>query len=197
MRLFRPFVRAVLLAACLLAVAPAATVEQSNLFGRPGGEREMPNRFIRVDGFDVGPGVAFGDFGHSLFWARMGTFSYVQGWLRFGTTLADIYTERGIFWGENLVMVLPVTVGFTLWAEPKRTEFFYGVNPDVYVQVSCAPWSSLMGGESAARLALCGDVDYYGIGLRVETGGVAALSRSASAFYAGFQVRLLAFGIGF
>ena len=46
--------RTLLLAACLLAAAPALAVEPGNLFGTPGGEAEIPHRFIKVDMLDYG-----------------------------------------------------------------------------------------------------------------------------------------------
>jgi hypothetical protein len=190
--------RTVLLAACVLAAAPVLAAESGNLFGTPGGESDaMPTRFIRFDGFDGGAGLMRGNLGSTLFSIRLAKVSAVLGRIRVGAAFADVYLEKGNVLEWGITMALPVHVGFTLYAEPKRTAFFYGANPDAYVEVSCAPWGTSLGADNGARVALCGDADYYGLGLRLEAGWVASFSEHESAFYAGFQIRLLTFGIGF
>jgi hypothetical protein len=107
-------------------------------------------------------------------------------------------------------MTLPLHVGYTFFSRPKKTQFFYGAVPDMYAEVSGSPWSpnsrsDMLGFrfEPALRVALCCDVDYGGVGARFETGWAdihrdyAGPTSRVSFIYAGLQMRLLTFGIGF
>ena len=192
-----------LLAVCLLA----SSVQAQGLFGAHTEPGAIPSRFIRFGGIDYGlfcqagrhPGVA----------ARMASITCVVNRIRVGISLAESHTELD---GWSSSMMLPLHAGFTLWSNPMRTWLCYGVVPDVSVEVRGSLWDS----GSAARIvgfrfgpsvivAACCDIDYFGLGLRVETGWLNVWNNHpehgdgsrASGVYAGLQLRLLAFGIGF
>ncbi len=190
--------RTILLAACLLAAAPAVG---AGLFGGPPEPGQMPSRFVRFDGLDDGP--CFWN-GPPLLLGRLAGVTVILNRVRFGAALLDGYAE---FDGWQCDMTLPLHVGYTFFSRPKKTQFFYGVVPDIYAEVSGSPWGSQsgildFGFEPALRVALCCDVDYYGLGIRLE-GGWADIRRHLgptpriSLLYAGLQLRVLTFGIGF
>lgn len=188
MRLSNPPVR-VVLAVCLFATAPATG---ASLFGGPPEPGMMPSRFIKVEALDMGllfpsneiPGLS----------ARLAKLTYESGRFRGGLSLADGY---GAIDEWNSDMMLPVHIGFTVWSSPKQTWLVFGEAPDVYVEASGSPWGP------ALRVALCCDVDYYGLGARLE-GGVLNLNLQPQPpygrtwmVYAGLQFRILTFSIGF
>jgi hypothetical protein len=188
--------RAVLLAACLLAGSVQA--QEGLPFGPAGGELEFPTRFIKFEAIGVGPGIMAGNYGSSLWSVRVAKVTYMSGRLRVGASFGDLYWVPGGLWpvGHMVAFTMPVHAGFTIWNDPDGSRFFYGSSPDVYLEASCSPWS-LLGSEPAARVALSTDVDKYGFGVRVEAGVVGGLTTRQYGLYAAFQVRLLTFGIGF
>ena len=185
-----------LLAACLLAAAPAVA---EGLFGGPPEPGQMPSRFIRFDAIDAGflsattpmPGLAALD---------VADITCVLGRARLGIALADFMGADAIddWWGGTL---LPVHIGYTLWTTPKKTAFFYGVVPDVHTEAT-GGWFGLHSANTLyLRAAVCCDVDYYGFGGRLEAGAFLPGSYTTPdwsvAVYAGLRIRLLTFGIGF
>jgi hypothetical protein len=110
-------------------------------------------------------------------------------------------------------MLAPIHVGFTLWSNPKATGPVWGAVPDVYIEASASMW----GIEADAllfdrkfvpsyytglrvRAALCCDVDYYGLGARLEFGAISMQEDSyyrVRSLYFGLQLRGLALGVGF
>ena len=145
--------RAILLAVCLLAAAPALAAE-------PG---QMPNRFVRVEPFDVGTGAW-------SFEGRLLRATYTTGRLRAGIGLVDVYAVIDFC---DAGMWAPVHVGYTVWSNPRRTLFFYGVVPDIYVELSGSPFTPRAGRLSTGlglKLSAVFDVDYYGVGAGVEFG---------------------------
>ena len=201
MRSFGPFVRAVLVVTCLLAAVPALG---AGLFGGPPEPGQMPSRFVRFEGWAAGP-----CFRNSppLLLGRLAGVTLTLNRLRFGAALLDGYEE---FDGWQCDMTLPLHVGYTFFSRPKKTQFFYGVVPDIYAEVSGSPWSAASRSdvlgfsfEPALKAALCCDVDYGGVGARFELGWAdihrdfAGPTSRMSFLYAGLQVRFLTFGIAF
>ena len=198
--------RTMLLAACLLATAPATAAEPGNLFGAPGGKRELPSRFLKVDMLDLGMLQPVGDW--SAFAAHVATFTCVLDKARFGIGAVDTYTSPD-FW--NLTVILPVHVGATLWSNPKATWPVWGAVPDVYVIVSGSLWQNGQSGTWApwppsfrlapsVGVALCCDVDYYGLGARLDVGAYKVAwdkNQVGDKAYVEFLLRGLTFGIGF
>ena len=192
--------RIIFIAACLLAAAPALG---GGLFGGPPEPGQMPSRFVRFDGLDEGMLLWNG---LPLLSARMAGVTVILNRVRFGAALVDGYGEFDDWSGD---MMLPLHVGYTLSSSPKKTWLCYGVAPDVYAEASGSLWDSdpQVGDisfrfEPALRVALCCDVDYYGLGVRFE-GGWADIYRDfgqtprISFVYAGLQLRFVTFGIGF
>jgi hypothetical protein len=208
MRSFSPFVRVVLFAACLLAAAPGSA---AGLFGGPPEPGQMPSRFVRFDGMDHGLWLWTGWPQRAGGWPqwsiRLAKVTIILDRVRFGAALGDGYGPFDDWSGD---MMLPLHVGYTLLSRPKRTWFFYGAVPDIYAEVSGSLWDSDPQSSSilsfrfdpALRVAFCCDVDYYGLGIRLE-GGWADIRRHLgptpriSFLYAGLQLRVLTFGIGF
>ncbi len=193
--------RTILIAVCLLAAVPALG---TGLFGGPPEPGKMPSRFIRFDGLDDGPCFVNGP---PLLMGTLAGVTVMLNRVRFGAALLDGYAE---FDGWSGNMVLPLHVGYTFFSRPEKTKFFYGAVPDVYAEVSGSPCGpdSLTGVLGlrygpALKVALCCDVDYGGVGARFETGWAdihrdyAGPTSRVSFLYAGLQVRILTFGIGF
>ena len=196
MRLLSPFVRVVLFAACLLAAAPALAAEPTFPFGPPGGESEsdpMPTRFVRFDAADVGcvvfEGPYYGQGQGGVF--LKATFQWNHP--RIGAAAAEVWGDiaDGAAGPVPIPMALPVYVGCDLWHNPKQTWDFYSAVPDIYAEVGVSLVS-----PTIIKAALACDVDYYGVGLRVEAGGYVNPSYE-NTLYAALQLRLLTFGIGF
>lgn len=147
--------------------------------------------------------------GPPLLFGRLARVTVVLNRVRIGTAFVDGYGE---FDGWSGNTVLPLRVGYTLLSRPVKTQFIYGAVPDVYVELSGSPWGpdSVTGALGfrygpSLRAALCCDVDYGGVGARFETGWVdiyrddlflGPITRK-SFLYAGLQLRLVTFGIGF
>ena len=193
--------RTILIFVCLVAATPCTA---SGLFGGPHEAGKLPSRFVRFDGLDDGPCFVNGP---PLLMGRLAGVTVILNRVRFGAALLDGYEE---FDGWSGNMVLPLHVGYTFFSRPEKTKFLYGVVPDVYAEVSGSPWgpyirSDVLGFrfEPALRVALCCDADYGGVGARFETGWAdihrdfAGPTSRISFLYAGLQVRLLTFGIGF
>jgi hypothetical protein len=197
---------AMLLAACLLAATPALVAEPGDIFGKPGGEPGLPNRFIKVDMLDLGMLAPIGDW--PAFAGHVATFTCVLDRARFGIGAIDTYTSPD-FW--NLTVVLPVHVGATIWSNPKATWPVWGAVPDVYVKVSGSLWQNGQSGTwtpwpPSFRLApflgvaLCCDIDYYSLGARLDVGAYKVAwerNRVGDEIYAEFVLRGLTFGIAF
>jgi hypothetical protein len=120
---------------------------------------EMPQRFLKFDVADAGLTLA-GDT--KLLCGRFLRMTYEQEHLRAGFAYAE---GIGDFVGsdEGLTMLLPVYVGANIWSLPRKTWFFYGAVPEVYSEVGM----SFIYGIRVKAVVGC-DVDYYGIGVRVE-----------------------------
>ncbi len=203
MRLFRPFVRVVLLAVCLLAAAPALG---AGLFGGPPEPGQMPSRFVRFDGVNAGYAL----FAHGIPPAsiRVGRATCVLGRFRAGVALMETWWSLDEWTSDVL---LPVHVGYTIWSRPRRTWFFYGSLPEVYAEVSGSLWNTSARSdqsfryEPSVRASVCCEADLYGVGARLETGVLNTDTETQYSWvpsrrwfpYVGFHVRLLTFGIGF
>ena len=190
--------RFVLLAACLLAAVPALG---AGLFGGPPEPGRMPSRFVRFDGMDAG--LLFTQSGDQLQRLRLADVTCILGRVRFGVGLVEIVgTSLGAdepFAG----MLLPVHTGYTLWSKPVGMGFLYGVAPDVYLEAG-GGWFALHTpfDGPAVRLAICCDVDYYGLGVGFDAGALTLPPRYSNssreyALYACLRLRVLTFGIGF
>jgi len=189
-----------MLAACLLATAPAFGTEASA--GVVRGTR-IPKRFIKVDALDVGEFVPTGAW--YAYSARVATITCVLDRVRFGVTAADCYTAID-FWDGTVL--LPVHVGYNILSNPKATWRLWGAVPDVHVDAVGSLWKnrgtytwppSLLYSPTI-ELALCCDVDYYGLGTSLRVGAYKSSVIhywSDQGFFAELRLRLLAFGIGF
>jgi hypothetical protein len=181
----------------------AAPAMASGLLGGPPEPGQMPSRFVRFEGLADGP--CFWN-GPPLLFARLAGVTVMLNRVRVGAALVDAYAE---FDGWSGNMVLPLHVGYTFFSRPEKTKFFYGAVPDVYAEVSGSPWgpgsvTGVLGFRygPALKVALCCEVDYGGVGARFETGWADIYRDSGSTsrmsfIYAGLQMRLLTFGIGF
>ena len=189
MRLPKPFVRVVLAAACMLAAAPALG---AGMFGGPPEPGKIPSRFIRIEGAAVGGLFETGGSQVALS-GRIARVTCVLGAARVGFGYLDDI-GRPMSWGEE--MLWPVHIGFNIWSNPRPTRLAYGTVPDVYFEAVVSMWSPPVARyehHPNSRLALCCDVDYYGVGARAEFGYMVG----RGALYAGVQFRALTFGIGF
>jgi hypothetical protein len=189
--------RTILIAACLLAAMPALG---AGLFGGPPEPGKMPSRFVRFEGLADGPCFVNGP---PLLMGRLAGVTVMLNRVRFGAALDEGYAE---FDGWSGDMMLPLHVGYTLLSRPKKTLLFYGAVPEIYAEASGSLWGPMLAFEfePALRVALCCDVDYGGVGARFEMGWAdikrhydASRTSRTPFIYAGLQVRLLAFGIGF
>ena len=165
--------------------------------GRPtsqGNERRAakPSRFIKLDVVDAGF-IAFQgpDYGSGQGGVLLKA-TYQLNRFRFGAAATE-------FWGDiadgpagpvPVPMGPSVYAGFTIWHNPKKTSFFYGAVPDVYAEVG----ASIPYRKPILKAALACDLDYYGIGLRAETGGYLNPWHGNTLYFA-LQLRLLTFGI--
>jgi hypothetical protein len=130
---------------------------------------------------------------------RFGKVTYSSGRLRFGLAVFDAYST---YLKNGGVMVLPVHAGFTIWSNPRPFWTLYGQLPDIYMEVSGSCWPLFGGFAPMARAAICCDVDYCGVGARVETGVLANwrypdYPEKHYSVFIGLQLRVLTFGIGF
>jgi hypothetical protein len=176
--------RTLLFAACLLAAVPA--------FGKSPESGKMSSRFVRVEGAAAGGLFETGEARPALS-GRIARVTCVLGRVRAGLGYLDAI-GRPMSWGEQ--MLWPVHVGVTIWSCPKRTWQVYGMVPEVYAEAVVSLWSPPVARyeyHPNARLVLCCDIDYYGVGARAELGYMVG----RSAVYAGIQVRAPTFGIGF
>jgi hypothetical protein len=201
MRSSRLFVRVVLFAACLLAAAPALA---AGLFGGPPEPGKMPTRFVRFDALDVGEFVPLGDW--PAMSAHVASVTCVLNRVRFGVTAADLYTAID-FWDG--CVVLPVHIGYTIVSNPKATWRLWGAVPDVHVDAigsfwenrDTDSWPPSLKYSPTIELALCCDVDYYGLGTSLRVGGYksAAIGYEVgdSGLFAELRLRVVTFGIGF
>jgi hypothetical protein len=196
MRLFRPFVRVVLFAACLLAAAPALA---AGLFGGPPEPGQMPSRFVRMDGLDMGFVGTSGWPGYS---GKLGKVTCKLGRVRFGMTVVESYAETDLGSG-GAGQFLPVQVGYTLWSWPRKTWFFYGAVPDIYAEAGVGVLDLEFNFRTLLRMSVCCDVDYYGLGAGLEAGWlsipfyIGGRQKHYSTFYFCVKARVLPFGIGF
>jgi hypothetical protein len=191
-----------LLASCLLTAVTAFGAESAAAVVR---EARVPKRFIRVDVLDVGEFVPFGDW--PAMSAHMASVTCILNRVRFGVTAADYYAAID-FWGS--FVVLPVHVGYTIVSNPKATWLLWGAVPDVHVDAIGSLWEN-RGTDTwppslqycpTLELAICCDVDYYGLGagLRVGAYKSAAIGYSAyheASLFAELRLRVLTFGVGF
>ena len=194
--------RSLLLAACLLAAAPAVA---TGLFGGPPEPGKMPSRFIRFELASIGPGPGY-------IMIRALKASCVLGQFRFGLAALDNagLTEEDLWWITATPfddMLVPVHVGYTLWSRPVRSPLpasvrTYGVVPDVYVEASGSLLSSDARFRPTARAALCCEIDYSGVGAGAEAGFMTEPrgqypSGRLGSFFVALRLRLLAFSVGF
>ena len=186
------------LAICLLlTTGPAAAGLHDD-----GTRYEIPNRFVKFDGIDLGVGAMFHSRGGLLATMRMAKASCTVGRFSIGAAIVDGY---GAFFPEErgAAMMLPVHIGFVLWANPKKTWFFCGAVPDAYVEASYSLLDDGWTYRPSARVALCCDLDRYGLGAGLEFGWVSLpivdfnCTRRANAVYFSVRAQALIFRIGF
>lgn len=198
--------RVIIIAACLLAAAPALG---AGMFGGPPEPGKMPSRFVRFDGVDMGPWMTPIDVPVGLppVLFEVARVTVVLNHVRLGASFVKEFS--GDFWSGN--MVFPLRVGYTLFSAPRKTCLFWSDLADVYLEATgsllASGSGSLFGGlKPGFTLALCGEAEYYGLGARLEVGwadihadidvGPWKMSR-VSFFYVGLQLRFVTFGIGF
>ena len=151
-----------------------------------------PHRFLAVEGAS-----ACGAFspGHDPFFARVSfaDLTCVLGRARLGVALGDY---EGRWWTWDAGTLLPVRVGYTIWSQPRQTARWYAAVPDVYVQASVGwlGWWHAPAGLKA-KLSLCCDVDYYGLGIGAELGAYSLHTKEGA--HRGVSVGLRARGLAF
>jgi hypothetical protein len=160
-----------------------------------GGGSRIPGRMLKLDGADGGVLSGAEPF---LFSVRLANVTYAAGRARFGVAGVDYYMCPDD-WEAS--MLLPVHVGCTLWSNPHRTAFFWSSVPDVYVEASAGLLTYHLYYAPSLRIALCCDVDYYGLGVRAEGGWLNLKTNPPdgdreSVFFFGVQIRALAFSLG-
>jgi hypothetical protein len=186
--------RLLLLAACLLV----GSLSAQGLFGGQAEEGQMPSRFIRFDALDIGPYTSQ-HYLQGPIWLGIAKATCVLNRLRFGVAGTQLFM-CGDDWPSELTVY--VHAGYSVWSRPVKTAFFYGAAPDVYFEAGCGFYQGNLEldpqywvFDPGAKVALCCDLDYYGVGAKAEIGWLS--DRWGPGLYAGFQVRLLTFGIGF
>ncbi len=183
---------------CLLA----GSLPAQGLFGGPPEPGQMPTRFLRFDivtDYTILTSLPT----RLVSMDRFADATYQTGRFLGGLSLAEYWVE-GVQRDWYYFALLPVHVGFVLWSNPKRTVFFYGQVPNIYVQVtgslpSYGYVSEFHWASPTVRAALCCDLDYYGVGIGLEAGWFNLHPAEANdpGAYAAVKVRLGAFGIGF
>ena len=168
---------------CLMVSVPA-------LASGPG---NMPDRFVRFDALDIG---AAGFQGPYYGGGQGGAFLKLVGQayhLRVGVAALEGWGDIGDGPAGPSPIPMPWTVsaGLGIWHNPKRELLFYGAVPDIYVEAGTS-----LGQYHLSKVALVGDVDYYGLGLRLECGEYFN-PRYHNTFYTALMLRVLTFGIGF
>lgn len=191
--------RLLFLAVCLTVAATlGAEVPQAGVR-----EAQIPARFIKVDALDVGQFVPFGDW--PAVSAHVASVTCIIDRVRFGVTAADLYSAVD-YWDGGVV--LPVHVGYSIMSNPRATWMLWGAVPDVHVDAIGSLWDNRRAGalpvslqySPTIELALCCDVDYYGVGAGLRIGGYksAAIGYGQDrGFFAELRLRLLTFGMGF
>jgi hypothetical protein len=189
-----------LFAVCLMVAATlGAEVPQ------PGQRKaQVPRRFIKVDVLDVGEFIPLGDW--SAMSAHIASVTCVIDRVRFGVTAADLYSAVD-YWDGSVV--LPVHVGYNILTNPEATWLVWGAVPDLHVDAIGTLWENRRAGawpvslqySPTIEVALCCDVDYYGLGAGLQVGAYksAAIGSEASntGLFAELRLRLLTFGVGF
>ena len=192
--------RLLFLAVCLTVAATlGAEVPQ------PGVRKaQVPRKFIRVDVLDMGEFQPFSDW--PAMSAHIASVTCVIDRVRFGVTAADVYSAVD-YWDGSVL--LPVHVGYNILSNPKATWRLWGAVPDVHVDATGSLWENRKAGawpvsmqySPTIELALCCDVDYYGLGAGLQIGAYksAAIGSEASnaGLFAELRLRLLTFGVGF
>jgi hypothetical protein len=182
-----------MLGACLLALALGA--EAGDQAGARAESPKKPTVFIRFDALDLGA-VGFYNNGRNYPGSGVG-FVFLKAvaqsnHLRVGLAAWELWGDIG----DGIAGPVPITMpwvvygGIDIWHNPKRTAFFYGAVPDIYVEAGMS-----LGAEHISKVALVGDIDYYGVGLRME-GGEYFNPKYHSTAYFSVMVRLLTFGVG-
>ena len=183
--------RLLVIAVCLTAATTLGA--ESSHSGVVVAPSKRPTVFIRFDALDLGavgfqgPWYGSGQGGALLKvvgqWgrARVGL-AYLEGW----GDIAD-----GVAGPVPIPMPWTVSAGFDIWHNPKRTAFFYGDVPDLYVELGQS-----LADRYISKAALVCDVDYYGVGLRMEGGEYFSPKYHNTAYFA-VMIRVLTFGIGF
>jgi hypothetical protein len=191
--------RLLLLIVCLMVAAALGTeVLQPGML-----KAQIPRRFIKVDVLDVGEFVPFGDW--EALSAHLATVTCIIDRVRFGVTAADMYTSID-FWDGTVL--LPVHVGYNIVSNPKATWLLWGAVPDVHVDAIGSLWKNRDTDKwppslqycPTLELAVCCDVDYYGLGAGLRAGAYKSRAigyGQAKGFFAELRLRVLTFGIGF
>ena len=189
-----------LFAVCLMVAATLGSEVP-----QPGLRRvQVPRKFIKVDALDVGEFQPFSDW--PAMSAHIASVTCVIDRVRFGVTAADVYSAVD-YWDGSVL--LPVHVGYNILSNPKATWRLWGAVPDVHVDAIGSLWENRWTSawpvslqySPTVELALCCDVDYYGLGAGLQIGAYksAAIGSEASntGLFAELRLRLLTFGIGF
>jgi len=194
---------------CLLAATPTSG-QEGVAFGRPGGDMDLEvSRFIKVSLLDFGlyGGTIDQPIGLAMS-LRAANVTCVLNRFRFGVAFCDGYASPD-WWAAG--MLLPIHVGFTLWSNLRPVGPVWAALPDAYVEASAGLWGvdaegllfgavEPYGFALQGRLALCCDVDFLGVGARIEAGGLSLIWNPGERFnsvYGIFQLRLPAFNIAF
>jgi hypothetical protein len=101
--------------------------------------------------------------------------SYLDGRVRVGTFLysfVGVPPPEGV--GEGLGgAFLPLVLGYTVFQRPRRTFLGYSMMPSFWLEGMLGLGTSGSGtpvAQPAARLALCGQVEFAGLGLSADAG---------------------------
>jgi hypothetical protein len=181
--------------ACLVGLALGA--EAGDQAGVRAESPKKPTVFIRFDALDFG-GAGFQNTRYYS-GGQGGVFlkAVAQAYhLRVGLAALELWGDIGDGTAGPVPIPMPWTVygGIDIWHNPKRTTFFYGAVPDIYIEAGTSLGRDL-GRPSISKVAVVGDIDYYGLGLRLE-GGEYFSPKYRNTAYFSVMVRLLTFGVG-
>lgn len=183
----------VALGVCMLA-GPASA---GGFLGGPPRPGERPSRFVRLEGLAVG-GLFETRDAKGAYSGRLGTVTCVLGRGRVGLSCLDgVGRPKSMDEGDPVIeMVGPMHVGFNLLSARKPAWRIGGMVPEVYAEAVVGFWNdpeAQYRHVPNTRLALCCGAANHGIGARAELGYLFGYD----ALYAGLQVRVLTFDIGF
>jgi len=138
---------------------------------------DTPKRFVHLElvGANLGSSASNAKLPGEYIRLPVLGINYLDGRVRVGTCLysfVGVPPPEGV--GEGLGgAFLPLVLGYTVFQRPRRTLFCYSMMPSVWIEGMLGLGTSGSGtpvAQPAARLALCGQVEFAGLGLGADAG---------------------------